>query len=364
MFLALLIAFSAAFNQQKKIGVNKMPTKGNSFPSLKDYYAQLEGGKVTATIIDMNIAANPMLEDAVAIECNDGTTHKTTVRNGLPEVQFRKFYQGVKSTKGEHTQVSDGVSMIADYSTVDKDLADLNADTNQFRLNEADAHIQAINNTVQENVIYGNKDVDTSAFDGMATRYNTISDKKGEVGYQVIDAGGTGTSNSSIYLIGWGERATHFIYPKGSKAGLEHKDLGEVTQKNDDGGEFQAYKDYFSWKIGLCLRNYRASGRIANIDVDNLETTNAADLIKLMVKLFHRCQKHAKLSKAKLVWYVNETIFTYLHIQALENKNVRLSYQEVGGEPLIKFMGIPIKLCDAILDDEDRVIKPSTTQAA
>ena len=48
-----------------------MATKENTFPTLKDYYSQLEGGEITATIIDMNVSANPMLEDAVVIECND-----------------------------------------------------------------------------------------------------------------------------------------------------------------------------------------------------------------------------------------------------------------------------------------------------
>ena len=333
-----------------------MATKGNSFPNLRDYYAQLESdGKVTSTIIDMNIASNPMLEDATVIECNDGTSHKTTVRNGLPEPEFRKYYQGVKPSKGEYTQVTDSVGMLADYSVVDKDLADLNGNTNQFRLNEAEAHIQGMNNTVQLNVIYGSKGKNSASFDGMATRYNTISDEQGKIGYQVIDAGGTGTSNTSIYLIGWSDRATHFIYPKGSKAGLEHKNLGEVTVKDGDGNDFQAYRDYFSWKIGLSVRNYRASGRIANIDVTKLGTEDAPDLIENMVKLYHRCQKFAKLTKANLVYYVNETIFTYLHLQALEAKNVRLTYQEVGGEPVIKFLGIPIKLCDQILDTEDTV---------
>ncbi len=333
-----------------------MATKGNTYPSLKDYYSQLEGdGKITSSIIDLFVQSNTILEDAIAIECNDGTNHKTTVRNGLPEPQFRQFYKGAKCTKGEYTTVTDSTAMLSDYSNVDKDLADLNGNTSQFRLNEADAHIQGMNNTVQENIIYGNKGKNASAFDGFATRYNKISSTKGDVGYQVINAGGTGTDNTSIFLIGWGEKAAHLIYPKGSKAGLEHKDLGEKTVKDDDGDEYQAYRDYFSWKLGLSLRNYRTSGRIANIKVGALDTENAPDILKLMVKLYHRCKKHAKISKAKMVWYVNETIETYLHLQAMEKKNVRLTLDEVDGQPIVKFLGIPIKCCDAILDTEEKV---------
>lgn len=334
-----------------------MATKGNTYPSLKDYYSQLEGdGKITSTIIDLFVQSNPILEDAIAIECNDGTNHKTTVRNGLPEPQFRKFYQGAKCTKGEYTTVTDGTAMLSDYSNVDKDLAELNGNTNQFRLNEADAHIQGMNNTVQENIIYGNKGKNASAFDGFATRYNTISTTKGEIGYQVIDAGGTGTDNTSIYLIGWGEKSAHLIYPRGSKAGLDHKDLGEETVKDSNGDEYQAYRDYFSWKLGLSVRNYRASGRIANIKVGNLGTANAADILTEMVKLYHRCKKHAKIAKAKMVWYVNETIETYLHLQAMQKTNVRLTLDEVDGQPIVKFLGIPVKCCDAILDTEARVV--------
>ena len=334
-----------------------MATVGNSYPSLRDYYAQLEGdGKITSTLIDLFIQSNTMLEDAVVLECNDGSKHKTTVRNGLPEPQFRRFYQGVPCTKGEYTTVEDTTAMLSDYSNVDKDLADLNGNTNQFRLNEAGAHIQGMNNTVQENIIYGNKGVNSSAFDGFATRYNTISSTKDTIGYQVIDAGGTGSDNTSIYLIGWGERAAHMIYPKGSKAGLEHKDLGEETVKDGNGNEYQAYRDYFSWKTGLSIRNYKTCGRIANIDVSDLGGSSAADIISLMIKEYYRVKKHAKIAGAKLVWYVNETIETYLHLQALAKTNVRLTFENVEGEPVLKFMGIPIKCCDAILDTEARVV--------
>lgn len=333
-----------------------MATVGNTYPSLKDYYSQLEGdGKITSTIIDLFVQSNPMLEDAVAVECNDGTSHKTTVRNGLPDPQFRKFYQGVPATKGDYTQVTDATAMLSDYSYVDKDLADLNGNTNQFRLNEADAHIQGMNNTVQENIIYGNKGKNSSSFDGFATRYNTISNVEGEIGYQVLDAGGKGTANTSIYLIGWGDKSAHLIYPKGSKAGLDHKNIGEDTVKDDNGNSYQAYVDYFSWNVGLSVRNYRASGRIANIDTTALGGENAPDLIGLMIQLFYRAKRHANLSKAKLVWYVNETIETYLHLQARKDKNVNLTVETVEGKPVVMFLGIPVKSCTQILNTEDKV---------
>ena len=279
-----------------------MATVGNTYPSLKDYYSQLENGKITSTLIDLFLKCNPMLEDAVTIECNDGTSHKTTVRNGLPEPEFRKFYQGVPSTKGEYTQIQEATAMLEDFSKVDK-----------------------------------------------------ISTTKDTIGYQVLNGGGTGTTNTSIWFVGWGEKGTHLIYPKGSKAGLQHENIGEEAAYDADRNEFRVYKDHFSWDIGMCVRNYKTCARIANIDTTKLGTDDAADLIELMIKAYHRVKKHTKLSGAKLVIYVNETIETYLHLQAMNKTNVRLSLDEAAGEPVLKFLGIPVKCCDAILDTEDKV---------
>lgn len=330
-----------------------MPTVGNTFLTLKDKYAQTEGGKVTATIIDLFVQSNTILEDAVTLPCNDGSSHKTTVRNGLPEPEFRKFYQGVKCQKGDYTQITDTTSMIEVYSECDKALADLNDDTAQFRLNEADAHIQGMNNKVQTNIFYGNKGKNDAAFDGLATRYNKISSTKGNIGYQVMSAGGTGDDNTSIWFVTWGDKYTHLLYPKGSKAGLQHENKGQVTALDKDGKYFEAYRDHFKWDIGLTVRNYRANGRIANIDVAKLDTADAADLIKLMIKMWHRIKQHAK--GGKTVIYVNETIETFLHLQAMEKKNVNLTLGEFAGEPVVKFLGIPVKCCDQILDTEAKV---------
>ena len=108
-----------------------MATVGNTYLTLKDKFAQKTDGKIANAIIDLLTQTNVVLEDAVVRECNEGSTHKTTVRNGLPEVEFRKFYQGVTASKGEYTQVTDTTGMLEVYSQVDKSLADLEGDTQQ-----------------------------------------------------------------------------------------------------------------------------------------------------------------------------------------------------------------------------------------
>lgn len=331
-----------------------MATIGQNYLTIKDMYAQMEGdGKVTAAIIDLFMSSNAILEDAIAVECNQGTSHKTTVRNGLPQPQFRQFYQGVECQKGDYTPVTDSTSMLDDYSEVDKKLADINGNTAQFRLNEAEAHIQGMNKTAKTNIFYGSKNKNASAFDGLATRYNKLSTKEGELGYQVINAGGTGNNNTSIFFVTWGDRHTHLIYPKGSKAGLQREDKGQVTVQDAEGRNYEAYRDHFSWDLGLCIRNYRSSARIANIDVTKLSGEDAPNLIDLMIDAYYRIEEHAV--NGKTVIYANNTIRTWLHKQAIAKRNVNLTIDNVAGKPIVNFLGLPIKLCSEILNTEQKV---------
>ena len=327
---------------------------GNTYITLKDKLAQTENGKAATAIVDLLAQSNAIIEDAIVRECNEGSTHKTTVRNGLPEVEFRKFYQGVNCSKGEYTQITDTTGMLEVYSQVDKSLADLEGDTQQFRMNEAQAFLESMNNTVQENIFYGSKATNPAGFDGLAIRYNKISDDKNSIGFRVLDAGGTGNTNTSIWFVTWGDLHTHLLYPKGSQAGFVHTDKGAQTATDSNGNMYEVYRDHFKWDIGMTVRDFRSTCRIANIDVSELDGENAPDLIKLMIQAYHRVNRFAKTGKT--VIYCNDTIETYLHFQAMNKTNVKLSIQDFEGKPLVSFLGIPIKCVDQIKNDE-KVVK-------
>ena len=326
---------------------------GQTYLTLKDKFAQKVNGRVANTIIDILSETNAILEDAVVRECNEGSTHKTTVRNGLPEVEFRKFYQGVNCSKGEYTQITDTTGMLEVYSQVDKALADLEGDTQQFRINEATAFLESMSNTVQENIFYGSKATNPAGFDGLATRYNKISADPKSIGYRVIDGGGTGSDNTSIWFVTWGDLHTHLLYPKGSEMGFTHTDKGAQTATDSNGNMYEVYRDHYKWDVGMTVRDFRSTCRIANIDVTALSTVNAADLISLMILAYHRIRRFAKTGNT--VIYVNETIDTYLHFQAINQSNVQLTADQVGGKPVISFLGIPIKCVDQIKNNEKKV---------
>jgi hypothetical protein len=96
------------------------------------------------------------------------------------------------------------------------------------------------------------------------------------------------TNNASIWLVLWGKNTVFCPFPKGSKAGLQHKDLGEDTVIDANGGRFQALRTHYQWKNGLAVKDWRYVVRIANINTSNLVAKPAANLIKLMLRAIFR----------------------------------------------------------------------------
>lgn len=105
-------------------------------------------------------------------------------------------------------------------------------------------------------------------------------------GRQLINAGGVGSDNTSIWFVTWGPRATTLLYPKGSAAGLSHKDMGaQLWDAPDGSGKFRALVDHLKWDIGLSVGDWRGNARICNIDVSALtkDAATGADLLDLMI---------------------------------------------------------------------------------
>ena len=61
------------------------------------------------------------------------------------------------------------------------------------------------------------------------------------------------------------------------------------------------------------------------------------------------------MAQGRPVIYCNKDVATYLDLQALKKSNLMLTYSEVAGKPQTSFRGIPIKVCDAIVNTEAAV---------
>jgi len=322
------------------------------YPTLLDVARRTDPNGKIATIVEMLNEQNPILNDMVVQECNSGMVNRTTIRTGLPQGTWRQLYKGVQPDKSTTRQVTDTCGMLEAYSQVDKALADMAPDKAAFMLTESAAFLEGLNQQMASALFYGDTAIDPEKFTGLAARYNRYGTDKQKSSYNVINGGGVGSDNTSIWLLYWGTQTMCGLYPKGSKAGLSHQDLGEQTHVEADGSMYQIYRSHYKWDLGFTVRDWRYGVRIANIDVSNLNGANAADLIDLLITASHRIPA-AKIGRP--VIYCNETIATALDKQARTVANLMLTYSDVDGHPQTSFRGIPIKVCDAILDTEAAV---------
>ena len=331
-----------------------------SHPTLLDLAKRLDPDGKIDVIAEILTQENPILEDMNFVEGNLPTGHRTTIRTGLPTPTWRKLYGGVQPTKSNTAQVTDSCGMLEAYAEVDKALADLNGNTAAFRLSEDRAHIEGMAQELASTIIYGNEGDQPEAFTGLAPRYNSLSAANAD---NIVSAGGTGSDNTSIWLVVWGDQTLHGIYPKGSRAGLDMQDKGQVTIENVDGagGRMEAYRTHYRHDCGLTVRDWRFAARVCNIDVSALTTDGtAADraaaqkaLINFMVQASERIPS---LSKGRAVWYVNRTIREQLRLGILEKIANNLSWETVSGKRVMTFDDIPVKRLDAINNTEARVV--------
>ncbi|HHX6500931.1 major capsid protein [Pseudomonas aeruginosa] len=326
----------------------------STMPTLIDKFSRQDSTQKIMKIVELMAKQNDILMDAEYMECNDGSKHKTTMRSGIPEPTWRMFNQGIQPSKSTTVPVLDTTGMMEDYGLVDKALADLSGNADAFRASENLGKLQGFNNKAARYMFYGNTQTEPQAFLGLSPRYNSLA---AESGRNIVDAGGTGSSNTSIWFVTWSELTTHLLYPKGSIAGFQHRFLGEDTAKDDVGGEFQAYRDHFKWDIGMSVRDWRANARVANIDVTQLTSDASAGpkLIENMIKAYYLLDNPMQ-GEGKTVIYANRTIQTFLHLQAMNSKNVNLTLGEYAGRKIPELLGIPIKRCDELLNTEARVV--------
>jgi len=331
-----------------------MATLTATNPTLLDWTQALDPDGKVATVIEMLHETNEVLADITFMEGNLVTGHRTVVRTGLPSVTWRKLYQGVQPDKSQRAQITDTCGMLEAYNEVDKALADLNSNTNEFRLSEASAQLESMSQALADTIFHGNVAVNPERFEGLATRYN---DTTAENGDNIVDGGGSGSDNASIWLVVWGPNTCHGIVPKGSMAGMQVNDKGQVTIEDVDGngGRMEAYRMHFRMDAGLTLRDWRYVVRIANIDRSNL-TADASSGANLPELMFEAMELIPNLGFGRPTWYMDRTVRTKFRQQlANETKQSTLQFENVGGHRAVMFNEIPIRRCDALAPDEAQV---------
>jgi hypothetical protein len=308
---------------------------------------------------------NEVLTDAVWVESNQPTSHITTKRISLPAGTWRKVNAGVYREASATQQIVETIGLCESYSVVDKFLVDIAANPREFRSSEDLAFVEGLSQTLADalfrdnaNTIPGNMAANPERFNGFVIRYNSVNATG-----NVITEGGTATAGdtTSVWVVQWGPSMVHMIYPKGSKMGIEVRDLGEQTVQaglmttgtdisavNSGGSitEYQAYRTHFKLAAGLVVRDDRCVQRLCNID--DLGDTAPLDEDNIIVML----NKLPYQGKGAVIYCNNDTK-TQLDILAKDSGNLAVaSVEDAFGRPVTVFRGVPVRRVDAITNTE------------
>ena len=331
-----------------------MATLGATFVDLIDIYKGQNPDGTVATVIEMLAEMNPILDDAIAVECNNGTKHMHTVRTGLPSVAWGKLYQGIPQSKSQKAQVEDTTGFVESLSTVDTRLLKLAKNPGAVRLSEASAHLEAIAQEVASRVFYGNSASDPEQFLGLAPRFN---DKSAANGNQIIDAGGTGSDNTSVWFVTWGDNQCQILYPEGTQAGVKREDKGEQRVLDGSNNPYYVEEEMFSQHIGLAVKDWRYVSRIANIDV-SLMIAGSVDLYSFMRKAYWKLQNR-RVAGGRMAIYCNRDVLEALDAAntnaAASDNFTRLKPMEIEGKEVLTYRGMPLRESDAILNTEAQI---------
>src|SRR5262249_50153363 len=220
-----------------------MATIGATALTYMDWAKRMDDGYRVAVIIELLSQTNEILDDMLVVEGNLPTGHKTTVRTGLPQATWRLLNQGVPNAKSTTSQIVDTCGNLETYAVIDKDVADLNGNTQEFRLSEVKAFLEGMSQQVASTLIYCNQSLNPERLTGLAPRYSTKTTANSNTAFNVLDGGGASSTNTSIWITVWGTDTAHATFPKGKITGLQHRDMGEWPVQDSNQNTYQAYRD-------------------------------------------------------------------------------------------------------------------------
>lgn len=335
-----------------------MATIGSNYYDLVDHLKRTDQNSQIATIIELLMETNSILQDAMTVECNKGAAHLTTIRTGLPSTTWGQLYQGIAQSKSTTAQVEDTTGFLEALSTIDVRLLDISDNEAAVRLSEASAFLEALSQDMASTLIYGNAATDPEKFTGLAPRFNSSTAGNGG---QIVKAGGSGSDNTSVWFVTWSDTACHMIHPKGTSAGIDRQDKGEQRVSDASGNPYYVKEELFRWHAGLSVRDWRQVVRICNIDVSDLQA-GSVDIYKFFRQAYWKWRKindNAR-TKSRMAIYCNADVLEALDADSTPTTSttasfVRLRPMEVDGAEVMSYRGIPVRQVDAITNTEAAV---------
>ena len=341
-----------------------MATKGSRYITFRDLQSgRTPAGFVDKDVVDLVTQENPVLQDVLWKQCNKGREDVVTIRSGLPEAVVRAFYEGWKGTKSSKRQVTNVCCRCTTGIEFDWSLYDQDQDKAAFLADEQRAHSGVLGDKVASLLFYGDTAGDPKGINGFAKTFGAYGPTSGasmvtddkKAAFYCLDGGDSGANQArrSIFIVGWGAKSAHGIYPQGTSAGIE---IGQLTKQfvdDGDGGRLQMGLQEMNWHAGLNIRDFRYCGRIANINVLTDPTADGAtDVTKLVRKLVTRVKATGVTQRMYMCRLVFEAIAEQFEKKTQANA---VKYSDLEQKKSGSLLGIPVEFCDCMNGDEAAV---------
>lgn len=344
---------------------DKVIPNPTGYGTIKDVMALFDGyGERVETIVNMLTETNEILKDVIFVPCNQGTSHITTTKTGIPSAAWRRLYQGVEPTKSTHAQVTETCGMLTGLNVLDYDLWLLNGKSADYRLEESRDAMESINQDFARALFYGDVGTQPEAFTGLAPRLSECNGtNKLRSSFNVVspiapnDSVLAGGDLTSIYVVGWSPRTVHGLYPKGNTPTITHTpsgDDGKHYETDSEGRRYPAVLDRYDMKTGLAVRDWRYTARLCNLSLSLLSGANPTiDIFDALTTIYHRIRKYQKM--AKFAMYLPTELFEILDKVAQKKIIYQLNHSNIDGQEILNYRGIPLRECEAIRTNEEIV---------
>lgn len=326
---------------------------GTGLATMYDIAARVGAGgrmedKMYQRIVELQAQKNDIWQVMPFKPCNNGTKEVVQLRESLPDIAWRMINKGTKPVKTGTSQASYTTGGKEAFSNVDERALQMNKNSNMWRMTENDGVQTALSNQMSETIFYGDEKINPAGFTGFGAHYYA-KEGNGIWSEQIIDAGGTGNSLTSLWVVTFGMDTVYGITPENVPAGYRYKDNGRIPMQDKDGNTFWGYQSQFNWDMGIAIRDPRYVVRLANIDTtDRDDTTFIAKLIEAVDQIYDP-------DKGRTVILCNRKVNTYISILAQNKNNVNLRIDDFAGKKITHFWQYPILRNDAILNTESQV---------
>lgn len=303
----------------------------------------------TARIAEILNEDNDIMGDMPWTEANNTNAYQITQRFSLPTGSWRDLNEGVAVEASKTRKVNEVIGNLEAFSQTDTMIIDMAPNPSEARMNEASSFIEGMGQNFAGTVVYGNASINTDRFTGLAPRLASLNTGN-RANVLAVGTAGSGSANTSIFIVQWGENTVHMSYPKGHpNFGIEHEDLGRLSvDVGTTAGTHElmmAYRDHFVIRGGLVVHDERCIARAVNI------VSSSTTIDDTLIKLLNGMKNKGK----NAILYANRTVFNWMTIDAKDKSNVNYFVDNPFGEQVITFMGHPIRLVDQITQTEGTI---------